>query len=88
MPVAWSAVAALIGGLAAILAVVVGMGLAVAGVAGVIVTFGSAAWLGSRPRIGSRLPVMWTFSAAFILLEWPVLALLALALLTRPSDWG
>jgi len=88
-------VAALLGGLVAILAIVIGAGLAIAGVLGLAVTFGLAGWLATRGRGHARsgvsarqqLATMWAFSAAFILLEWPFLALLALALLTQPSDW-
>jgi hypothetical protein len=94
-PVGWSAVAALLGGLVAIAAIVIGSGLAIAGVLGLAVTFGSAAWLAARglgrARSGvsarQQLATMWGFSAAFVLLEWPFLALFALALLSHPSDW-
>jgi hypothetical protein len=84
------------GGLAAILVIVLGLGLAAGAVSGILVTVCIAAWLATRERISQRLRssvlkrvgVMVAFSAAFIVLEWPFLALLALALLTRPSDWG
>ncbi len=69
--------------------VTVRLPLPAAAACGLAVTLGSA-WLIAtrRPFRDAPLGFMLGFSFAFVLLEWPLLVLLALALLTSPSDWG
>lgn len=83
------ALLALVGGVVFIALAAVRVSLVGAAACGLGVTFGSAWLLAARRVLRDAGPaLMLGFSFAFVLLEWPLLVLLALAVVTTPRDWG